>query len=211
MPKQGLLVVISGPAASGKTTLADRLLSDDIVRAITATTREPRAGEVNGEDYFFLRHEEFQQGIESDHFLEYAEFNHSLYGTPKKQIKDRLREGKVVILVVDPQGAIQIRQLMPLAIQIFILPPTEPVLESRLRGRGTESEGAIRERLNIAKREIHTIPLYDFLVINDDLEAATRDLRDIIRICHTHHIRGGEREAWLSQYYDNWHGEKNAT
>lgn len=209
MRRRGLLVVISGPAGGGKSTLAEAAAAagDDINRAITATTRAPREGEVDGRDYVFLSEEEFLDRLSRERFAEYAEFNRHLYGTPKDELEQQLSEDRVVLLVIDVKGAAQIRRQYPHAIHVFILPPTPEDLRERLSRRGTESASDIDERLRIAESEIDRLEEYDYLLVNDDEAAAGGDLSAIIAMARAHRIRGGEREAWRRSAYAGWHAK----
>lgn len=208
MKRRALLVVLSGPAGSGKSTLAEGLIrasGGEICRSLTATTRPPRPGEVEGQDYFFLTREEFKQGIAEGRFVEYTEFNGHLYGSPRSELERLMGEDKVVLLVIDVDGSGQVRTSYPHAIHIFLLPPTKEILRQRLVLRQTEDPSEIQRRLQIAEREISRLDSYDYLVINDDQERAIGDLLDIIRIARLHHVRGGEREAWEQGLYAHWH------
>ncbi len=207
MPKKGVIAVISGPAGSGKSTIADNLInqSKNISRAITATTREPRKGEVDGIDYLFMSKEEFSNDLDAGKFIEYNEFNSNFYGTPRKILEDQVAKGKTVLLVIDVNGAAAIKKEFPTAVSIFILPPTEEVLKERLSSRGTEDEKAIKARLAIAKYEIKKISDYDYLVINDDIKDAVADTASILDIASKHLLLGGELAMWKEGKYANWH------
>ncbi len=210
MRNRGLLLVISGPAGSGKSSLTEAVLAaePDVGRSISATTRSPRPGEVDGEDYYFLSREAFANGIERGDFVEYAEFNGNYYGTPREALNQRLANGQVVVLVIEVKGSAQIRRAYPFAVHIFVLPPSPAVLRERLCGRGTECPAEIERRLAIATGEIECLEAYDYILINDDFKAATADLRAMIRMIRLHHVRGGEREAWLKGGYERWHEQR---
>ncbi len=213
MPSQeGLLVVISGPAGSGKSTLAARLLRtvDSIRRAVTATTRSPRPGEEDGVDYYFLSREEFQRRIDADEFIEYTIFNNNYYGTPRKELEEKVQQGDIVLLVIEVDGAESIKFFFPDAVFIFIIPPTPDALRQRLMGRGTESAHEVESRLAIARREMHRISEYNFLIINDDQYMATLDLAAVIRAVRRSRIVGGELEKWNSGFFANWATASNS-
>jgi len=182
--KRGLLIVISGPSGSGKTSITKilRNTESNLSFSISATTREPRAGEVNGVDYYFFSEAEFQRKIESGEFAEWAVYGNHRYGTLKKVVEDNLQSGKDILLEIEVQGAIQLRRLYPDGVFIFILPPSQTSLEARLRNRKTESEGDIRRRLLIAKSEISYINNYDYIVFNYDnqIEKSVENVRCII-------------------------------
>ncbi len=212
MRMRGLLVVVSGPAGSGKSTLAEMLIQlsgGDVRRVITATSREPREGEVQGRDYFFLSREEFLEGIAAKRFVEFNEFNGNYYGTPKDVLEGVLKQDKVIVLVVDINGAREIKKHYPHAVLVFVLPPSKEKLRARLVARGTESDADVEGRLSIAEKEIRCIVEYDFLVINDQKEYALGDLMMILGIVRSHGIRGGELEAWLEGKYADWHAARN--
>ena len=192
MAKQGLLVVISGPSGTGKGTIVKELLSgsDPIMLSVSATTRKPRVGEVNGVNYYFVSRDEFTHLVETDGMLEYAEYCGNCYGTPRKPVEDALDGGRDVLLEIEVQGALQIKQKCPECVTLFILPPSVEELEHRLRGRGTEDEDTIRDRMNQLERELSFVSQYDYAVVNDDLQEALDDVRAILRAehCRTKHI-----------------------
>ena len=182
--KRGSLIVISGPSGSGKTSITKILRNTEpnLSFSISATTREPRAGEVNGVDYYFFSEAKFQRKIESGEFAEWAVYGNHRYGTLKKVVEDNLQSGKDILLEIEVQGAIQLRKLYPDGVFIFILPPSQTSLEARLRNRKTESEDDIRRRLLIAKSEISYINNYDYIVFNYDnqIEKSVENVRCII-------------------------------
>jgi guanylate kinase len=180
---KGLLVVISAPSGTGKTTLTHMLLKEfpNMEFSVSYTTRPPRPGEVNGKDYFFVDRETFERMIEEGDFLEWAEVYGNLYGTSKSQVLKALNEGKDIILDIDTQGALQVKKNFPEAVLIFVLPPSLSELERRLRRRGTDDEETIERRLRVAREEIKRAPLYDYIVVNDVLEIAFENLKSIIR------------------------------
>lgn len=176
------LFVISGSSGVGKGTVLSGFLKNnpDFMLSISCTTRKPRPGEIAGVNYFFLSPEEFQNCIDNDKFLEWAEFAGNRYGTKRKYIKQCLEEGKNIILELDTQGALQVKKQMPDAVLIFICPPSIEALEKRLRGRHTEEEVAIQKRLHEVKIELERAEKFDYKVINDNLENAIKELEKII-------------------------------
>lgn len=179
---EGLVFVISAPAGTGKSTLAHRLcesFAPHIVESTSCTTRSPRKKEVPGRDYHFLLKEEFVKKIENQEFLEYAEVFGHYYGTLKSDVEKVIRQGKHVILVIDTQGALKLKEFFK-AIFVFIVPPSLEELERRLRQRKTESEEIIKERLNWAQTEIEQAEKYDYFIVNDDLEIALEILKSIV-------------------------------
>lgn len=179
----GALFVISGPAGAGKGTLLGRAVErlDNAWVSISATTRAPRGNEVDGVEYFFLTHEEFERRIEADGFIEYARVHGNYYGTPIDPIREHVAQGDAVFLEIDVQGAFQVREKLPECKLIFIAPPSMEVLEQRLRGRATDSEESIKLRLSNAAGELAQAPKYDHVVVNDDLERATNELVEVIQ------------------------------
>ena len=181
--RKGLLLVISGPAGVGKGTINLSLISrnSDIRMSVSATTRQPRPGEIDGVHYFFKTEEEFQKMIESGAFLEYMRvFNTHYYGTPKSFVEQELAEGRSVILEIDVQGAMRVKAAYPDAVLIFIAPPSMSELKSRLIHRGTESSEAIERRFETAYHEMELVDRYDYVVVNDILDLAIARTEDII-------------------------------
>ena len=181
--KRGVLFVYSGPSGVGKGTLKAKLFeefADRIAYSVSATTRGPREGEVDGKDYFFISRQEFERRVKNNEFLEHAEFAGNCYGTPRAYVEKLLDSGMNVVLEIDVQGALQVMKSMPECVSVFILPPSFEELEHRLRGRGTETEEKVRERLETAKRELPYAPQYDYQIVNGgDIEAAYQSLRDV--------------------------------
>ena len=178
----GKLFVISGPSGAGKGTICKKLLeSVDISLSTSMTTRSPRPGEVNGKDYYFVTVEEFEEKIKNDGMLEYARVFDNIYGTPKDMVIKQLEKGRDIILEIDVQGGLQVKQKMPeQAVLVFVLPPDLPTLRQRIINRGTETEDVIDKRFNEALNEIKLIGEYDYYVVNDELDDAAYDLQAII-------------------------------
>ncbi len=179
---RGFLLVLSGPSGSGKGTVSQALMQnrDDIVFSISATTRNPRATEVDGENYFFYDKEYFMDMVESGEFLEHAYVHTNYYGTPKKFVFDQIEKGEIVLLEIDVQGALQIKKNYKEAVFIFLLPPTMDELRNRIVKRGTETEEDIDTRFANAFKELDFVGEYDFFVVNDKVDAAVADIEAII-------------------------------
>lgn len=178
-----LMIVFSGPSGAGKGTLKNLYMKDygnKTYFSVSATTRSPRPGEVDGVDYLFVTKDKFEQMIEQNAFLEWACVHGEYYGTPKQPAYDNLNNGKDVIFDIDIQGGLQIRKQIPDALMVFIAPPNTDVLEKRLRGRGTETEDKIIKRLHNAIAELDYMKDYDYVIINDVLEDAYEHLKTII-------------------------------
>ena len=180
--REPLIVVISGPSGAGKSTVADKILekSPGLVRSVSVTTRRPRAGDVDGEDYHFVSPEEFAARREAGRLLEWAEVHGNLYGTEAEQIDRSIAGGKRVLLEIDVQGGRSVKAVRPGAVLIFILPPSDEILEERLRGRGTDEEAVILKRLENARRELEAAEDYDYRVVNDDLDRCVGEVLEII-------------------------------
>lgn len=178
----GSLVVVSGPGGVGKGTVVQRLRArrPDVAVSVSATTRAPRPGEVDGEHYHFLSDAAFDRLVEGNGFLEYAEFGGHRYGTPWSSIEQPLQDGGTVLLEIDVQGALQVRDRHPGAVLVFIAPPDSAALAERLRARGTDSDERIDERLAIARNELAAARLFDHVVVNDDLDTTVDELSRIL-------------------------------
>lgn len=182
--KKGLLIVVSAPSGCGKGTILGEILKDDkYYYSVSATTRSPRPMEVDGVNYYFLSKEEFQKRIADGGMLEYAQYCENYYGTPKKEVEDRLNEGKHVILEIEVQGAMKVKQVRPDAKFIFIAPPSIKELQRRLLKRGTESLEVIQERVSQAERELSCSKNYDYIIVNGELQDAINDFKAIVRAC----------------------------
>lgn len=183
MKDKGLLLVISGFSGAGKGTVVKRLLEqhNDYDLSISATTRSPREGEQDGREYFFKSKEEFEKMIEASELIEYARYVDNYYGTPKAYVEEQLKEGKNVILEIEIQGALNIKSMFPDAVLLFIMPPSAKELERRLVGRGTEDEATIRARLSRASEEAQGVENYNYIVINDDVDACVETIDSIVK------------------------------
>lgn len=179
---KGLLIVVSAPSGCGKGTILSEILKDDkFYYSVSATTRNPREGEVNGVNYHFITKADFEERIKNNAMLEYAEYCGNYYGTPKKEIEEMREKGKNVLLEIEVQGAMKVRDICPDAVFIFILPPSVAELERRLRKRGTETDDVIAERVSQAKGELAFAEKYDYVVVNNALEDAISDFRAVIK------------------------------
>ena len=182
MTRKGVLAVVSGFSGAGKGTLMKELLAnhDSYALSISATTRQPREGEVDGREYFFITKEKFEQMIAENAFIEYAQYVNNYYGTPRKYVEDKLSAGQDVILEIEVQGAMLVKKQYPDAVTIFVTPPSAQELKRRLTGRGTETEEVIRGRMKRAAEEAKLMGFYDYLLINDDLKESTEQLQQLI-------------------------------
>jgi len=179
---KGKLFVISGPSGAGKGTICRSILEEakDIKFSVSMTTRAPREGEVHGKHYYFATHEEFRQLIAENGFMEHAEVYGNFYGTPRKQAVDWMEAGNDVILEIDVQGALQVKESYPEAVLVFILPPSIEELKNRITGRGSETEETMKKRLGAALQEINCIDKYDYRVVNLELADAIKRVKAII-------------------------------
>ena len=185
--ERGLLVVLSGPSGVGKGTVRKALFEmegHDLVYSISMTTRPPREGEIDGDDYYFVSKEEFERRIKADAFLEWAQFVGHYYGTPKDKVDEQLKQGKEVVLEIEVQGALQVREKMSDAVFVFIAPPNKETLYRRLLRRGTESNETIQKRMDKAEREFPLAHKYDYIVVNDEVRNAADRILAIIRAEH---------------------------
>jgi guanylate kinase len=194
---RGHVFVIAAPSGTGKTTVCRHILERDphLRLSISHTTRKPRSGEKDGVHYHFVSGEEFRELREADGFLEHAEYGGNAYGTSWKAIEKPLELGHDVVLEIEVQGAAQVRDRRPSACLIFLLPPSLEVLEDRLRGRGTDEEAVIQRRMALVDRELAAAKIFDYAVINDDLEQAVTDVLDLIAA-----VREGRSEEIAALY-----------
>lgn len=197
MKKTGKTFIISGPSGVGKSTVLSALFEgrDDLYFSVSATTRQPRAGENDGKDYHFISPEQFNDWIENGEFLEYAEYVGNFYGTPKRYVDAAMAEGKDVILDIEVQGATQVHDQRPETVRIFIAPPSWEELERRLTARGTDTPEKIQRRLLRAKVELQMAGNYNYFVVNDSVERAVEELRSIMI---AEHCRPAERMEILN-------------
>lgn len=181
--KKGKIILLSGPSGSGKGTIVNefkKMYEDKIYLSVSATTRSPREGEIDGVSYYFISKEDFKQRIKENRMLEYAEFCGNFYGTPAEPVLVSLEEGKNAILEIEVQGAYQVKENYPEARMIFVVPPSAAVLRDRLVGRGTETAEVIKKRLFTAVSEIEKAFNYDYILVNDDLNEAVKELAEVI-------------------------------
>ena len=207
LKKQGLLIVVSGPSGAGKDSVCNLVASynPNLWISVSCTSRDIRKGEVEGVNYFYLTKEEFEEKIKNNDFLEYATYNNSYYGTPLYKIKEKLNEGKDVVLVIEVQGALKVKKLYPNAIFIFILPPSMEELRNRLIKRGTENYEKIIDRFRMAYKEINEISKYNYVIVNDVLEDAALKMQSIIvsERCRVDRIE----DVYLNSYEEVMHEE----
>lgn len=194
-------MVLSGPSGVGKNTVLNALIAKNprVRYSISATTRPPRPGEVHGQNYFFLTGEEFGRRVDAGEFLEWAVFCGHRYGTPRPNVEKWLSAGHHVVLDIDVQGARRVKEAMPQAVLVFLLPPSWEVLEARIRARGTDAEEVIARRLTAAREEIAALPAYQYMVWNREVEAAVKELEAILMAesCRTERL--GEKA--LSRFF----------
>lgn len=204
MAKRGILFVISGPSGVGKGTVREELFKRDGINlsySVSATTRQPRAGEVDGVDYFFKTVEEFEEMIEKRELIEYAQFVGNYYGTPIAYVEKMLEEGHDIVLEIDVQGAEQVKRVFGDGVFIFIAPPNLKELRRRLENRGTEASDIINGRINMATRELFLMQEYDYAVVNDTVEVAANKIINIIKAEHlrTKYIHDSIREMIIEE------------
>ncbi len=203
MIDSGLLIVVSGPSGAGKGTICDALRKrfPKIHYSISMTTRDPRPGEVDGVNYYFTNNSHFEELLEQDAFLEHAKVYDHYYGTPKEYVYNMLQEGNHIMLEIDIQGAMQVKEKYPQCVLIYIVPPSKAVLEARLRGRHTDSDEVIAGRLAKASAELEWIPNYDYLIINDELDTAVEEASAVLQAEEDKAARLAHRIAVLKENY----------
>lgn len=213
---KGLLIVVSGPSGAGKDTICQKLIKENsnIWMSVSMTTRKPRPLEKDGVDYFFVSSEEFENKINDNTFLEYASYNDNYYGTPKDKVEEKLNEGKDVILVIDINGAINIKKIIPSALFIFIMPPDMETLKNRLIGRKTESKDKVVQRFITAYNEVNNYKKYNYVVVNDKVEDAVNKVKSIIQSekCHVDRIEDiylGNKEELIHEILIDKNFENN--
>lgn len=197
MEKKGILTVVSGFSGSGKGTIMKQLIEehpDTYALSISATTRAPRTGERHGKEYFFVSTEEFEQMIQEGELIEYAQYVNHYYGTPKDYVQRQLEQGKDVILEIEIQGALKVKEAYPDTLLLFVSPPSAKELKDRLVGRGTEEESVIDMRLSRAWQEAQGVENYDYFVINDDLSECVQQVHSIIQ---NEHARVGKNQVLI--------------
>ncbi len=202
---KGLLVIMSGPSGVGKGTIRKALFEipdNNFCYSVSMTTREPRDGEIDGQDYFFVSREEFERRIKENGFLEYAEFVGEYYGTPIDYIEKQMEEGKEVIVEIEVQGALQVHDKIPEAVFVFIVPPSKKALIERLKKRGSDTEEKITKRIEKAEREYSLAYKYDYIVVNDEVRNAADRIYAIIRAEHA------KTERSIHKYYKLMEGKE---
>ncbi len=202
MNNKGVLVVVSAPSGCGKDTIIAEVLKkfDDVFLSVSMTTRSMRPGEEEGVNYYFVSQTEFEEKICQGEMLEYAKYGSNYYGTPAGPVRELLDKGKTVILIIEVQGAGNVKKIFPDACTIFIIPPSFEILENRLRGRGTDDNASIIKRLDIAKDELSRAPEFDYIVENDELLEA---VEDIITIIKAEKLKTNKMKNKLSEVINN--------
>lgn len=194
MNQKGILIVVSGFSGAGKGTIMKELLKkyDNYALSISATTRGPREGEVDGREYFFKTREEFEKMIAKDELIEYAMYVNNYYGTPRAYVEEQLNAGRDVILEIEIQGALKVKEKFPETLLLFVTPPTAEILKNRLVGRGTETMDVIEQRMKRACEEAEGMEKYDYYVVNDVLEDCVEHVHQIIQAEHSRSYRNME-------------------
>lgn len=202
---RGILIVLSGFSGAGKGTLVKKILEtgDEYALSISMTTRSPREGEKDGVHYFFVSKDEFEEKIQENGLIEYAQYCGNYYGTPRAYVEEQLSAGRNVILEIEIQGALQIKKLFPQSLLLFVTPPSAKELEKRLKGRGTETEEQIANRLARASEESEGMNAYDYIVVNDHLETCVEEIRQIVWAARRVPVR---REAFIKEIREELKG-----
>ncbi len=197
--QKGLLIVLSGPSGVGKGTVCAHLRKEqeDIIYSVSATTRKPRIGEIDGVNYFFKTKSDFEKMIKNDQLLEWAEYVDNYYGTPRSFVEKMISEGKDVILEIEVQGALKVKEKYAEGIFIFLMPPSFEELKHRITQRGTETDESLLSRMNVAKNELQMMKLYDYAVVNDEVPKAVRRIQSIIEAERLKRDR-------ILPYYEKW-------
>ena len=205
MQEKGILIVLSGFSGAGKGTVVKKLVEthDNYALSVSMTTREPRAGEENGVHYFFTSREKFEEEIAKNGLVEYAQYCGNYYGTPRAYVEEQLSKGRNVILEIEIQGALKIKELFPESLLLFVTPPSAAELEHRLKGRGTETDEVIARRLARASEESEGMEAYDYIVVNDNLETCVEELHQIVEAARRAPIR---REAFIKEIREELKG-----
>lgn len=198
--ERGKLIVISGPSGAGKSTVVFKALEkrDDTCFSVSVTTRKPRPGEIDGKEYFFVDLDKFREMVEHDELLEHAEYVANSYGTPRSYVEEKLSSGLNVLLDIEVQGAKKVKESMPEAVMIFVIPPSLEELENRLRHRGTDSERKIEARLLRARQEYREANFYDYIIINEDADTAAKEFDSIIT---AERCKSFERKKYLLEAF----------
>ena len=206
MSERGILIVVSGFSGSGKGTIMKGIMRryDNYALSVSATTRKPRPGEEEGREYFFRSTEEFEKMIAKDELIEYARYVDNYYGTPRAYVEEQLEAGKDVILEIEIQGALKVKEKFPHTLLLFVTPPTAGELKSRLAGRGTETEDVIDFRMKRAKEEALGMDRYDYLLINDVVDECVEEMHQIIR---GEHRRSFRNMAFIERMKEELKGE----
>jgi len=197
--QKGLLIVLSGPSGVGKGTVCSYLrnVQSDIIYSVSTTTRKPRPGELDGINYFFKTREQFEEMIRNDELLEWAEYVNNYYGTPRDFVEEMLNKGKDVILEIEVKGALQVKEKFPDGIFVFLMPPSFNELKNRISLRGTETAESLLSRMNVAKEELQMMKHYDYVIVNDKIEYATKKVQSIIEAERLKKDR-------ILPYYEQW-------
>ncbi len=209
---KGHVFVIAAPSGTGKTTICRRILERDphLRLSVSHTTRKPRKGDVDGVDYHFVSRDRFRRLVEDGAFLEHAEYNGNEYGTSWRSIEDPLEAGEDVVLEIEVQGAAQVRERLPEACLIFLLPPSLGVLEERLRSRGTDDESVIQRRLALVDRELEAAGIFDYAIVNDDLERAVTEVLDVIHAVRRDETGEVDARHGRAQVLARWNRDREA-